>query len=221
MKKIVVFSGAGVSQESGIPTYRDKGGIWDKYDQSVVVTQMGWQLNPQEVLDFHNEARQQMLTVEPNKAHKIIAELEKVYDVTVITQNIDNLHEQGGSTNVIHLHGEINKARDNDTDEITIVTEDITIEDDKRPHVVWFGESPLMIDEALDAIYECDYLIIIGTSLQISYTPGLLAQNNAKQVWCIDPNVDEINGLSYISDNLERIDALASDGMEKIRTKLI
>ncbi len=202
--KIVVFTGAGVSKESGINTFRDSGGTWEKENIDEVATPEGWKADKQRVLDFYNKRRAQLGEVKPNDAHRLIAELEKDHDVTVVTQNVDNLHERGGSTNVLHLHGELTKVR-------STVDENLVYDigykpfgtDDKcekgsqlRPHIVWFGEYPHNILESVKALKECDILLVIGTTLFISYTIGMLRASKDLHnpnlgnvdVFCIDPN---------------------------------
>jgi NAD-dependent deacetylase len=190
-KKIVIFSGAGVSRESGILTFRDnKDGLWNNHSIDQVATPEGWRKDRSLVLNFYNERRKQLPDVLPNDAHKAIADLEKEFDVTVITQNVDDLHERAGSTNIIHLHGELTKARgsiynhkpslaDNVIDigynEINIGDKCPVTGSQLRPHIVWFGEYPFGVELAYKEIAEADYLIIVGTSLQIGYTIPMLA----------------------------------------------
>jgi len=200
--KIVVFTGAGVSKESGIDTFRDSGGTWENEDVEAVATPDGWTKNRERVLEFYNKRFTQLSEKEPNDAHKLIAELEKEHEVTVITQNVDNLHERGGSTNVLHLHGELTKAQSSlDPNLVYNIQEPIKIGDkcDKgsqlRPYVVWFGEYPHNIAESIKALREADILLVIGTTLFISYTIGLLKSckdlHNPNmgnvEVFCIDP----------------------------------
>lgn len=220
MKKIVVFTGAGVSRESGVPTYRDTDGIWNKYDPDEVVSIGGWATNPEKVIEFHNLARREMCSVEPNEAHKIIAELEEKYDVTVVTQNIDDLHERAGSTKVNHLHGEIFKIRDMETGEVLECREDTSLEDGTRPHVVWFGEQPFLVDESVEAIEQCDILIVIGTSLFIGYIPWMLnfAVDTTERFWCVDPNPSPI--LMSFPD-VDYIRNVATVGMNEIKNILM
>lgn len=219
-KKIVIFSGAGVSEESGVNTFRGTDGYWEGHKISEVATPRGWIKDPAKVLNFYNERRRQMPTVEPNDAHKTIAELEKQFDVVVVTQNVDDLHERGGSNNVLHLHGELNKARgcayphkDSNTDVVyEIGYEDInegdmceTHKSQKRPHIVWFGEMPFFVEEAYEALNDCDYLIIVGTSLEITYTISLLASTNKDaKVFYVDPKpskrLDKFLDVEYIED---------------------
>jgi NAD-dependent deacetylase len=202
--KIVVFTGAGVSKESGIDTFRDSGGTWENEDVDAVATPEGWKKDKQRVLNFYNDRREQLSTVEPNEAHKLIAELEKEHEVTVVTQNVDDLHERGGSTNVLHLHGELTKAQSslNGTRVVEVGYEPTNIGDKHedgsqlRPHVVWFGEYPNNVVESANALKEADVLLVIGTTLFIGYTIGLLKVSKDLHnpnmgdvdVFCIDPN---------------------------------
>ena len=190
-KKLVVLTGAGVSAESGITTFRDSNGLWENYRVEDVATIDGWLKNPAQVLDFYNARRAQLATVKPNAAHFAIAELEKDFDVTVITQNVDNLHERAGSTRIIHLHGELTKVRpENTCNEIDgfsesevfdIGTDSIHLGDfapngsQLRPHIVWFGEAVPKIDMALDYVESADVMLIVGTSLQVYPAAGLYA----------------------------------------------
>lgn len=182
-QKIAVLTGAGVSAESGISTFRDANGLWDNYNVEDVATLEGWNRNPALVLDFYNQRRRQLATVKPNAAHLAIASLEDNYDVTVITQNIDNLHERAGSTRIIHLHGELTKVRpENRYNERNGFSEDmvfdigygdINLGDTSvdgiqlRPHIVWFGEAVPKIEQAIDVVEAADILLIVGTSLQV------------------------------------------------------
>jgi NAD-dependent deacetylase len=213
--KIVVFTGAGISKESGIDTFRDSGGTWENEDVDAVATPAGWKADRKRVLDFYNARRTQLETVEPNDAHKMIAELEKNHEVTVITQNVDDLHERAGSSNVLHLHGELTKARgcmyDHKTSSMDTIHDvgytpteigdkcDVT-GSQLRPHIVWFGEMPHNVTESYRAIGECDILLIIGTSLFITYTIDLLSavrdKFNSKggkaEVFFVDPKPTDI-----------------------------
>ena len=182
MKRLAILSGAGVSKESGINTFRDSNGLWEQYPVEEVASIEGWYKNPQLMLRFYNMRRKDLQSREPNKAHKIIAELEKYFKIDVITQNVDNLHERAGSTNIIHLHGELTKAR-GELSEYPVY--DIGYEDinwgDKtpsgeqlRPHIVWFGEAVPMIEKAAKIIEDCDILLVIGTSLNVYPAAGLI-----------------------------------------------
>lgn len=194
--KIVFFTGAGISAESGLRTFRDSDGLWNQYNVFEVASIQGWYKNPQIVLDFCNEKRRECYTAQPNQAHLLISELEKDYDVFVITQNIDDLHEKAGSSNVLHLHGEITKAcSSKDTQNTVPYVEDIKIGDlhedgsQLRPHVVLFGESVPNIDKAVEKIESADILVVIGTSLEVFPAAGIisLAKPTCKK-YCIDPN---------------------------------
>ena len=203
-KKITILTGAGVSAESGISTFRDSDGLWENYRVEDVASIEGWYRNPSVVLDFYNARRAQLQTVRPNAAHISIAELEKDWDVTVVTQNVDNLHERAGSTRIIHLHGELTKVRPenccNDKDGFSeetvfdIGSEAISIGDlapngaQLRPHIVWFGEAVPKIDAAIDAVEAADILLIVGTSLQVYLAAGLYRfAKTDTPIYIIDP----------------------------------
>lgn len=179
---IVVLSGAGISAESGLSTFRDNGGLWEKYSVYDVATPEAFQRNRDLVLRFYNQRRRQLQDVQPNQAHRLLAELEARHRVTVITQNVDDLHERGGSTNVLHLHGELTKARSSVHPELIY---DIGYNDIKpgdtcdrgfqlRPHIVWFGEEVPMLEKAADVVRTADHLLIVGTSLQVYPAAGLV-----------------------------------------------
>ncbi|MEX0722138.1 MAG: NAD-dependent deacylase [Balneolaceae bacterium] len=182
-KKIVVISGAGISAESGLSTFRDAGGLWEKHDINEVASIEGWKKNPEKVLEFYNLRRKQAAEAKPNKAHLALAKLEKLYEeVVVITQNVDDLHERGGSGNVIHLHGELCKAR-SERDELLITDigdSSIKLGDKAedgcqlRPHIVWFGELVPMMEKAATEVENADILIIVGTSLMVYPAAGLV-----------------------------------------------
>ena len=225
-KKLVVLTGAGVSAESGISTFRDSDGLWENYKVEDVASIDGWYRNPQLVLDFYNERRAQLLQVRPNDAHRAIASLEKEYDVTVVTQNVDNLHERAGSTKIIHLHGELTKVRPenccNEMDGFSestvfdIGSESITIGDlapngsQLRPHIVWFGEAVPKIESAIDAVEVADILLIVGTSLQVYPAAGLYAYAKAgTPIYIIDPN-----GVSVRDGRITHIKEVATKGMQ-------
>lgn len=182
MKKLVVLSGAGISAESGIKTFRDSNGLWEDHRVEDVATPEAWHKNPALVLEFYNQRRRQAASVRPNKAHEVLAELEKSFDVTIITQNVDNLHEIAGSTKVLHLHGELFKARSTDNPELIYpITGTELVLGDKaedgsqlRPHIVWFGESVPMLDAAIEIVEQADIFVIIGTSLVVYPAAGLV-----------------------------------------------
>jgi NAD-dependent deacetylase len=203
-RKLTVLTGAGVSAESGISTFRDSDGLWENHSVEDVASIEGWYRNPSLVLDFYNARRAQLADVRPNDAHRRIAELEKDWDVTVVTQNVDNLHERAGSTRIIHLHGELTKVRPenccNDMDGFSenavfdIGTDSISIGDlapngaQLRPHIVWFGEAVPKIDAAIDAVEAADVLLIVGTSLQVYPAAGLYRYARTDTpIYIIDP----------------------------------
>lgn len=202
MKKIVVLTGAGMSAESGISTFRGGNGLWDEYPIEQVATPEGYRENPALVLEFYNKRRRQLLEVLPNKGHELLAELEDKYDVTVVTQNIDNLHERAGSSKIIHLHGELMKVcssrepyneayiRTLAPDEIEVRLGDKAADGSQlRPFIVWFGESVPKIEDAVEALSGIDAFIIIGTSLNVYPAAGLLNYvPSSVPVYLIDPN---------------------------------
>ncbi len=210
MKKIVVLSGAGISAESGIKTFRDANGLWEGHDVMEVASPFGWENNMELVLDFYNQRRKQLLQVEPNAAHYALAELEEKYQVEIITQNIDDLHERAGSKNVTHLHGELLKARSTfDENLIMDWRKDINPGDfcehncQLRPHVVWFGEAVPMFQKSVEITATADILMIIGTSMQV-YPAASLVNFAPRRtpVYFIDPkpNIAESGNLHIISD---------------------
>ena len=196
MQKIVVLTGAGISAESGISTFRDSGGLWEGYDVNQVATPEGFAADPALVLDFYNQRRRQLSQVEPNEAHRLLAHLEKRYEVVIITQNVDDLHERAGSHNIIHLHGELLKRRGVDNPEVTYpCTGDIHVGDKSptgaqlRPHIVWFGEEVPMLEKAIAQVYSADILMIIGTSLQVYPAASLIDYvKEGTPIFYIDPN---------------------------------
>jgi NAD-dependent deacetylase len=196
MKRIVVFSGAGMSAESGLKTFRDSGGLWEEYNIEDVATPEAWDKNPELVLKFYNLRRIQVLNAKPNDAHIALKALEDKYDVVIITQNIDDLHERAGSSHVLHLHGEILKGRScKNSDLIQEIDCDLKIGDlasdnhQLRPHIVWFGEPVPKLFEASDLIKTADILIIIGTSLNVYPAAGLIYEaKRGIPVYFIDPS---------------------------------
>ena len=226
MKKIVVLTGAGMSAESGISTFRDAGGLWDQYPVEQVATPEGYAANPQLVTDFYNTRRRQLLTVEPNEGHRLVAQLEKAYEVVVVTQNVDNLHERAGSSLVIHLHGELTKVtssfqpnnpryiRELTPEEYEVKMGD-TAEDGSqlRPFIVWFGEAVPNIEVAADYVQQADIVIIIGTSLNVYPAAGLLyyAKSDA-ELYLIDPA--DVN-VPY-GRQVQVIQKGASEGMREL-----
>ena len=182
MKKVVVLTGAGISAESGISTFRDSDGLWEQYRVEDVATYDAYVRNPKLVLDFYNERRRQLFSVKPNEGHRQLVRLEEKYDVRIITQNIDNLHEQAGSTSVLHLHGELTKARSDRNDDLIVEIGDRDIHlGDKapdgaqlRPHIVWFGEAVPNIEPAAALCEKADYFIVVGTSMNVYPAAGLI-----------------------------------------------
>jgi len=216
-KKIVFLTGAGVSAESGIKTFRDSNGLWENHDIHEVASPEGWRKNRGLVLEFYNQRRKQLLECEPNAAHYLIASLEKDYDVVVVTQNVDDLHERAGSTKVIHLHGELLKACSSMNKELTVEWKgDINIGDKHadgsqlRPFIVWFGESVPLIEYAGEEVKSADILVVCGTSLQVYPAAGLMnhARYGAKRFY-IDPSPD----YGILPNSVSVIPKIASEGM--------
>lgn len=238
MKKILIFTGAGVSKESGIETFRDsKDSLWNNHKIKDVATIDAWRKNRSLVLDFYNQRRAQLKDVEPNLAHKIIADLEKDHKVTLVTQNVDNLHERAGSTNIIHLHGELTKSRSTypGSTEVYDCPGDINIGDkcprgaQLRPHIVWFGENldPANLDKATIAAQECDICIIVGTSMQVAPANQIpLLVKDGTPIYYVDPGEAfdvprYYDGMSRWSEDVtyvdyEHVQEIASVGMQKI-----
>lgn len=225
-KKLVVLSGAGISAESGIKTFRDSGGLWEGHDIMEVASPQGWKKNPELVLDFYNKRRRQAAECDPNKAHLLIKDLENHFDVEIITQNIDDLHERAGSKNVLHLHGEIFKAKSSLDDSLVydIGSKDINLGDkcergsQLRPHVVWFGEMVPMMDPAARITLEADFFLIIGTSLVVYPAASLVAYvPQDSPIFLIDPKADEIN----YDKRVKAISKKATEGMEELYETLI
>ena len=219
--KLVVFSGAGISAESGINTFRDNDGLWDNYDINDVATPEGWLRNPTMVLDFYNIRRKVASKAKPNAARIAIAKLEDILDVTVITQNIDNLHERGGSTQVIHLHGQVDQVRSTGTNEVFQQGVDPLLFGDVcpkghqlRPDIVWFGEQVPNIEIAQEIISTADYLIVTGTSLNVYPAAGLIhAASEVSLKFLVDPS-DNIK-ISSIK-NLKLYKEKATIGIPKV-----
>lgn len=226
MRKFVVLSGAGVSAESGIKTFRDSDGLWENYNVKDVADIEGWYRNKALVLDFYNQRREQLKKAQPNKAHELIARLERYFDTTVVTQNVDNLHERAGSSKVIHLHGELTKARPEDQEGkgiIDIGYKSIQMGDTDsrgvqlRPHIVWFGEAVPMIQPAARAVSEADILLIIGTSLNVYPAAGLFRYAQyGTPIYLIDPQRIDLDYKNFV-----QIQEKATVGMEKLFEILI
>lgn len=219
IKKLVVLSGAGISAESGVKTFRDSNGLWENHRIEDVASPEGFQRNPQMVLDFYNARRKQLQEVEPNEAHLLLAKLEEYFEVHIITQNVDDLHERGGSSRIIHLHGELKKARPIDSESETIVWEkDLNLGDlnskgvQLRPHIVWFGEMVPEMDQAVKIAETADIFLVIGTSMQV-YPAASLIQfiPDHCEVFVIDPNLDE----NFVAAD-HFLKTSATDGMRKL-----
>jgi NAD-dependent deacetylase len=224
-KKIVVFSGSGISKESGSDTFRDKGGLWEQYDVEEFADINGWYANPELMMNFYNYCRTKLKDIEPNDAHRILAELEKYFDTTIITQNVDNLHEKAGSTKIIHLHGELTKARSSDNPDMILdigyneirMGEKAPDGSQIRPHVVWFGEDVPMLQTAIDVVKTADIFVIIGTSLNVYPAAGLIRYVRRRvPIYLIDP--DDVD-CSY--KRVLKIQKKATDGMRILRDMLL
>jgi NAD-dependent deacetylase len=207
-KKIVVLSGAGISAESGIPTFRASDGLWENYRIEDVATPEGWKKNPSLVQDFYNQRRKQALSVEPNAGHRALVKLEEKYDVTVITQNVDNLHEKAGSSKVVHLHGELFKSRSSVNESLVYDIEGWEIKmgdlcergSQLRPHIVWFGEAVPMMDLALDITNEADIFIVVGTSLNVYPAAGLVyVVRDEVPIYVVDPTIPDMQKRTNVT----------------------
>ena len=225
-KKLVVLSGAGISAESGIQTFRDSDGLWEGHNVMDVATPEGYRKNPALVLDFYNKRRQQLLTVQPNEAHFILAELEKDFDVHIITQNVDDLHERAGSSKVLHLHGELLKVRSTKNHNHILDWKIDLLDSDKddngfnlRPHIVWFGEEVPALEEAVQLTSEADLFLVIGTSLQVYPAAGLVDfVPKRSTIYYIDPKPIKIPNLR---NELVVFAEGASKGMQLLREHLV
>lgn len=228
MKHIVVLTGAGISAESGIQTFRDADGLWENHRVEDVASPEGFHRNPEMVLRFYNERRQQLLQVQPNAAHFALAELEKSYKVTIVTQNIDDLHERGGSTHIIHLHGELLKSRSTKNENKTFdCRTDITLGDKApdggqlRPFIVWFGESVPKIWDASQAVQLADIVLVIGSSMQVYPAAGLVGQaRGGVPVIYIDPK-PAINYEMQSNKNLKVVAEKATIGVRQVVDELL
>jgi len=221
MKTVVVLTGAGISSESGCNTFRDNNGLWRKYRVEEVASPVAWQRDPALVLDFYNERRKKLFEVEPNAGHLALVELEKKFNVQIITQNVDDLHERAGSSNVLHLHGELKKAR-------STVDPDLIYELDQwelklgdkcekgsqlRPHIVWFGEPVPMIEEAVKVAAKADLFVVVGTSMAVYPAAGLIGYvNDDVPKYYIDPNAFALSGIT----NLNIIKEKAGTGVPRL-----
>lgn len=223
MKKVVVLSGAGISAESGLKTFRDSDGLWENYRIEDVATPEAWAKNRKLVLDFYNERRRQVMKAKPNAAHLALAHLQNKCDVTIITQNIDDLHERAGSKKVLHLHGEIFKSRSSINSSLVYPIEGTELNEGEkcddgsqlRPHIVWFGEMVPALDEAALLVTKADIFIVVGTSLAVYPAAGLVHfASTESEKYFIDPAAVEINGFKSVREN-------AGSGVPGLVEKLI
>jgi NAD-dependent deacetylase len=222
MKKLVALTGAGMSAESGLRTFREMGGLWEEYDVQEVASPEGWEKDRELVLRFYNERRKQLQEALPNRGHFALAEMEKDFDVTIVTQNVDDLHERGGSTKIIHLHGELKKSRS--TLDPNLVYDikgwELNLGDlcekgsQLRPHIVWFGEAVPAIEEAAVVVSEADLLVIIGTSMNVYPAAGLINYTRpGTPIYLIDPNEVIVAGVSGIT----MIRKGAAEGVDELK----
>lgn len=223
-KRLIVLTGAGISAESGLRTFRDSDGLWEGYDVTEVATPRAWRKDPALVLQFYNERRKNVAEAQPNAAHYGLAALEKDFDVQIITQNIDDLHERGGSARVLHLHGEIFKMRsERNPSLVTEIRGDIRIGDlapdgaQYRPHIVWFEEPVPLIEEAIALVQEADIFVVVGTSLVVYPAAGLLHYvHPATPKYIIDKKIPYTSPMP----NLVRIEKPATEGVKELFTML-
>ncbi|QOI98281.1 MAG: NAD-dependent deacylase [Flammeovirgaceae bacterium] len=226
MKKLVVLTGAGISAESGIPTFRDNGGLWEGYRVEDVASPEGWARNPAMVLDFYNQRRKRAREAEPNEGHRVIAELEEYFHVTVVTQNVDDLHERAGSTRVIHLHGSLFESRSTADESLVYPITGWQLNpgdlcergSQLRPNIVWFGELVPRMDEAILYAQQADVFLVVGTSLVVYPAAGLIhyvPYDTPKFV--VDPKLPDVYGISKLTGIADK----ASSGMKKLKKQLI
>lgn len=226
MKKLVVLTGAGISAESGIPTFRDSGGLWEGYDVNEVATPEGWEKNPGLVLEFYNQRRKRALEVEPSEGHRILVELESFFDVTIVTQNVDNLHERAGSSNVLHLHGSLFQSRSTVDESLVydIKGWELKLGDvcekgsQLRPNIVWFGELVPMMEVAAVEASKADVFLVVGTSMVVYPAAGLIhyvPRHVPKFV--VDPNLPDVGHIPHLTMIAEK----ASVGLRKVRETLL
>ena len=225
MKKLVVLTGAGISAESGIPTFRDSDGLWEGFDVNEVATPEGWRRNPALVLDFYNQRRKRALEVSPNEGHRILAELEEFLEVTILTQNVDNLHERAGSTRVLHLHGSLFQSRSTVDESLVydikgweLKMGDVCEKGSQlRPHIVWFGEMVPMLDTAAKAASQADIFLVVGTSMAVYPAAGLIHYVAADAPkFIVDPKTPDVGQIPNITVVQEK----ASTGMRRVKELL-
>lgn len=226
MKKLVVLSGAGISAESGIPTFRDSNGLWEGYDVMQVATPEGWAANPELVLEFYNQRRKKALEVKPNRGHEILAALQDYYDVTIVTQNVDNLHERAGSRNVIHLHGSLFESRS--TKDATLIYPiegwELNIGhvcekgSQLRPNIVWFGEMVPLMDVAAEHASVADIFIVVGTSMVVYPAAGLIhSVPHDSMKYVVDPKLPDVGHIPFTKMIADK----ASTGLEVVWKELV
>ncbi|SHJ62968.1 NAD-dependent deacetylase [Reichenbachiella agariperforans] len=225
MKRVVVLTGAGISVESGIRTFRDSDGLWEGHDVMEVASPQGWAANQELVMDFYNQRRKQAMAVQPNLGHFALAELEKDFEVTIVTQNVDGLHERAGSSRVIHLHGELSKVRSSVDESIVFELEGWELKSGDlcpkgsqlRPHIVWFGEMVPMMDVAIAEVRRADILLVVGTSLVVYPAASLMSYTRAGiPKYVIDPKMPELPKDSM----LYCVEEKASTGVAKVADEL-
>ena len=223
-KNLVILSGAGMSQESGLKTFRDMGGIWEQFDVTEVASPEAWQNNQELVMRFYNERRKQLFEVQPNAGHLEIAELEEWFDVKVVTQNVDDLHEMAGSTNVLHLHGELRKVRSTIDPSLiyTMKQWELKLGDvcelgsQLRPHIVWFGEAVPAMQEAIPIIQEADIFVVVGTSLAVYPAAGLVNYCSPEiPIFVVDPSCPTV-----YKNNVTNKKKKAGEGIKELKLKL-
>ncbi|MHA7100767.1 SIR2 family NAD-dependent protein deacylase [Roseivirga pacifica] len=222
MQKLVVLTGAGISAESGLKTFRDSNGLWEGHDVMEVASPEGWHVNPSLVLHFYNERRKQALSAQPNRAHLALAALEQDFEITIITQNVDHLHEDAGSSHVIHLHGKLFESRSTADENLVYQMDgwELNLGDlcekgsQLRPNIVWFGEAVPMMEEAIHFAQQADIFLVVGTSLQVYPAAGLVQYTPYNcPVYIIDPS----RPATTNSDNFYFIEEKATTGMEKFK----
>lgn len=225
-KKLVVLTGAGISAESGIATFRDAGGLWEGHRVEDVATPEGWMKNPALILEFYNQRRKKALEVKPNRGHEILAELEQYFDVTVVTQNVDDLHERAGSTHIIHLHGSLFESRSTADENLVYRIQGWALNlgdrcekgSQLRPNIVWFGEMVPMMEVAAQYAAEADIFLVVGTSMVVYPAAGLIHYVPVESPkFVIDPKLPDVGTIPYVTMIAEK----ASTGMEKVKGQLL
>ncbi len=225
-KKLVVLTGAGISAESGIATFRDSGGLWEGHKVEDVATPEGWNKNPSLVLEFYNQRRRQALDVKPNRGHEILVELEQYFDVTIITQNVDNLHERAGSSTIIHLHGSLFESRSTADERLIYPMKGWELKmgdicergSQLRPNIVWFGELVPMIEVAAHQASQADFFLVVGTSMVVYPAAGLIHYVPIESPkFVVDPKIPEVGSIPYLTMIADK----ASMGMDTVKRHLL